>query len=139
MVSMSFSEARGRRAPRWLWRAWGPRLSRRVVVALAVAMAVPAWAGDLPMSLVALSSPVPAFAVATVEIETGWFAVCQLVARGRTGFHRASGFADAAGRVSWRWPVGSPGLYGVLVTCTKGEDRGQLRASFNVLPRRPGR
>jgi hypothetical protein len=106
---------------------------------LTVVMAPSASAGDLPMTVVTLSSPVQAFEEANLEIETGWFAVCHLVTRGRTGPYRASGFADAAGRLGWRWRVGPPGLYRLVVTCGKGEDRGELRLSLNVVPRRPGR
>ena len=99
----------------------------------------PVQAADLPVTLVSLTSPAAPFTDAALTISTAPGANCSITVFYKSGPSRAQGLmpkaADAAGRVSWTWRVGSnttPGRWPILVACEKGDDRGELRTAFEV-------
>jgi len=109
-----------------------------IVFALLVLVA-PLWAADLPISVVSLSSPVVPFTDATMQIQTTPGASCAITVLYKSGPSRAKGLypqtADAKGRVTWQWRVGSnttPGRWPIVVRCEKGGENGELRTSFEV-------
>jgi len=88
-----------------LWRALQvKRLPVLAALALA-ATAVVAWAADLPISLVSLSSPVAPFSDATLEIRTSPGATCAITVSYKSGPSRAKGLvprvADGRGRTAF--------------------------------------
>ena len=114
---------------------------RVLTVALAVlVLAVTAvCAADLPVSVVALTSPAAPSTDATLEIQTTPGASCAIVVRYKSGPSKAKGLvpklADGKGRVAWTWRVGSnttPGKWPIDVSCEKGADRGAVKTSFEV-------
>lgn len=97
------------------------------------------WAADLPVTVVSLSSPVAPFSDAIVEVRTTQGATCRITVRYKSGPSQAKGLipktADNGGRIVWQWRVGSsttPGRWPIEVVCEKGEDRGEVRTSFEV-------
>jgi len=97
------------------------------------------WAADLPVSVVALSSPAAPSSDATLEIQTAPGASCSITVQYKSGPSRAQGLvpkvADGKGRVGWLWRVGSnttPGKWPIIVSCRKGEERGELKTAFEV-------
>lgn len=110
-----------------------------VALLLVVAFVGAAWATDLPVTVVSLTSPAAPFSDATLEVKTGAGADCTITVLYKSGPSRARGLvprqADGAGRVSWTWRVGSnttPGQWPIEVTCRRGMDSGTLRTSFEV-------
>src|SRR6266496_2734311 len=98
-----------------------------------------ARAAELPITLISVTSPAAPFSDATLTISTTPGATCSIVVHYKSGPSRAKGLipkvASSSGRVSWTWRVGSkttPGRWPIVVTCEKGMDRGELRASFVV-------
>ena len=116
-------------------------LSTGVVLALLLLLAIasPLGAGELPISLVSLSSPVVASRDASIQIQTSAGAKCSITVIYKSGPSKAKGLspqtADGRGRVGWRWRVGSnttPGRWPIVVRCERGGDKGELRTSFEV-------
>jgi len=115
---------------------------RRVLTTFLLSLTVlvsAAAAGEVPITLVRLTSPVAPFTDATLEIKTSPGAECRIVVTYKSGPSRARGLvpleADRTGRVAWTWRVGSnttAGQWPIEVTCRKGEDAGALRTSFEV-------
>ncbi|MCI0546085.1 MAG: hypothetical protein L0027_02245 [Candidatus Rokubacteria bacterium] len=94
-----------------------------------------AEAADLPITVIGFTSPVPAPSVVTLDIMTSAFALCEMTAGAAPRRYRAPGFSDSAGRVGWRWHVNAQarrGQYPVVVVCTKGTDRGELKLELRV-------
>ena len=115
------------------------RLRLLATVLLLLVFARPTWAADLPVSVVALSSPVAPSSDATLEIQTTPGTTCAITVHYKSGPSRAKGLvpktADARGRVVWQWRVGSnttPGQWPISATCQQGEARGDVRTSFEV-------
>lgn len=119
----------------------GSHLSTGVGVALLLLLAIasPLQAGELPISLVSLSSPVVASRDASIQVQTSPGAKCSITVQYKSGPSRAKGLypqtADGRGRVAWRWRVGSnttPGRWPIVVRCEQGGNGGELRTSFEV-------
>jgi hypothetical protein len=98
-----------------------------------------AWAGALPLSVVSLSSPVQPFTDATLGARTAPGATCDITVIYQSGPSVAKGLvpkqADSRGDIAWRWRVGSnttPGTWPIIVACSKGQDRSELKTSFEV-------
>ena len=98
-----------------------------------------AWAADLAISIISLSSPVAPFSDATLQIRSSPGARCTITVLYKSGPSRARGLypqtADGTGRVTWRWRVGSnttPGRWPIVVTCEQDGNRGELRTTFDV-------
>ncbi len=105
------------------------------VLLLTFPLVYEAAAGSLPITLVRLTSPITAGSDARIEVVTAPGADCAIVVRYKSGPSKAKGLypqtADTTGGVVWRWRVGSnttPGRWPVIVSCTKGADRGELTA-----------
>ncbi len=84
-------------------------------------------------------SPAARSTDATLEIQTTPGASCSITVLYKSGPSRAKGLgpktADGKGRVVWQWRVGSnttPGEWPIIVSCSKGEERRQLRTAFEV-------
>jgi hypothetical protein len=99
----------------------------------------PVRAADLPVQLLTLTSPVAPFSDATLEAKTLPGASCAISVLYKSGPSRARGLvaqeAGGDGRVRWTWRVGSnttPGTWPIVVSCRKGDDRADLRTSFEV-------
>jgi hypothetical protein len=119
----------------------GSRSRRRALLlaAIALCLAPPALAAELPVELVAASTPVTRPREAALEIRTEPGASCTIAVISRSGPARATGLsaqvADAAGRVGWRWGLGAkaaPGRWPIVVTCQKGPHLGRLETSLQV-------
>jgi len=118
------------------------RTARRTIggcALLVLLLASLAVAGDLPVTLVRVTSPAAPFTDATLEAKARPGADCTITVLYKSGPSRARGLAprqaDGAGRVSWTWRVGSnttPGQWPIEVTCRKGGETGTLRTSFEV-------
>ena len=84
---------------------------------------------------VALTSPVRAGAYATLTVKVSRAATCSITVNYKSGRSHASGLYpknSSAGRVSWRWKVGTrttPGRWPIVVSCGSV---GTLRTSFVV-------
>ena len=116
-------------------------MPRRVLmVTLLFALTASAiWAADLRVSVVSLSSPAPPLSNPTLEIQTTPGANCSITVLYKSGPSRAKGLgpkmADGKGRVVWQWRVESntmSGKWPIIVSCSKGEERRQLRTAFEV-------
>ena len=110
-----------------------------VITLLLALTATAIWAADLRVSVVSLSSPVAPSGDATLEIQTTPGASCSITVLYKSGPSRAKGLgpkmADGKGRVVWQWRVGSnttPGEWPIIVSCSKGAERRQLRTAFKV-------
>lgn len=119
------------------------RVRGGVVALLAVGMligVVPLAFGQLlEVKLVSLTSPVMAGASARLTVETVAGADCRISVRYRSGLSKARGLdpkaADAQGRVTWTWLVGtrtSPGAWPVTVTCSAAGRQGWLETQMVV-------
>jgi len=115
------------------------KVSVSVIVLLLALTASAIWAADLRVSVVSLSSPAAPSSDATLEIQTTPGATCTITVQYKSGPSRAKGLvpnvADSKGRVGWLWRVGSnttPGKWPIIVSCSKGEERGELRTAFEV-------
>ena len=84
---------------------------------------------------VALTSPVRAGAFATLTVKVSRQSTCSITVNYKSGRSHASGLypkSSSAGRVSWRWKVGTrttPGRWPIVVSCGSV---GTLRTSFVV-------
>ena len=110
------------------------RLRLLATVLLLLGFALPIWAADLPVSVVALSSPVAPSSDATLEIQTTPGATCAITVHYKSGPSRPK-TANARRRVVWQWRVGSnttPGQWPISATRQQGEARGDVRTSFEV-------
>ena len=108
-----------------------------VITLLLALTATAIWAADLRVSVVSLSSPVAPSGDATLEIQTTPGASCSITVLYKSGPSRAKGLglkmADGKGRVVWQWRVGTtPGEWPIIVSCSKGAERRQLRTAFEV-------
>jgi len=110
-----------------------------VAILILLAAVGSAWAADLRVAVVSLSSPVAPSGDATLEVQTTPGAACRIAVHYKSGPSRARGLvpktADGKGRVAWLWRVGSnttPGQWPIEVTCEKGAARGSLRTTFEV-------
>ena len=103
----------------------------------------PGLARDLPLTLVALTSPVRPGGNASVTVQTDPRTQCMLLvhykARGAEANLALPKRADKAGRVSWTWrvdPQAAPGTWPVIVHCHdefKGSvEQRRLELSFRV-------
>jgi hypothetical protein len=98
-----------------------------------------AMAAELPIEVATVSSPAPRRSTAALEIQTEPGAACTIAVIYPSGPAHEDGLlpqvADEAGRVAWRWIVGSRtsrGRWPIVVTCEKGRDLGRLETSFEV-------
>ncbi len=114
-------------------------LSLSLILSLIGHQLGPAQAADLLITLISVTSPAAPFTDATLTASTAPGANCSIAVHYKSGPSRAKGLipkvASSSGRVSWTWRVGSkttPGRWPIVVTCEKGMDRGELRASFVV-------
>jgi hypothetical protein len=110
-------------------------MRNRLVLALAMALVLAltslAFAQQLQITLVKVSSPVRPGDDATITVQTAPKASCIISVRYKSGPSRARGLgpqeADAQGRVTWTWRVGSrttPGRWPITVTCSSGGRQG---------------
>ncbi len=106
---------------------------------ISLALVWPAGAADLMLTLLSVSTPAPRGSEAFLRVQTLAGATCSIEVRYRSGLSKARGLepktADARGLVSWQWQVGSAttrGRWPIVVTCSKGPDRGSLYTSFEV-------
>lgn len=97
-------------------------------------------ARDLPLTLVALTSPVPPGGNASVTVQTDPRTQCMLLvhykARGAEANLAIPKRADKAGRVSWTWrvdPKATPGTWPVIVHCSD-EFKGSVEQRRIELP-----
>ena len=98
-----------------------------------------ASAGDLPVSLVQMSTVVAPGGTALLEVRSSPAAACRIVVQYKAGPSKAPGLgpttADSAGRVRWSWRVATStrrGSWPVTVACEKGGDRGELTVRLEV-------
>jgi hypothetical protein len=115
-------------------------LALGLIFCLVTLQSGPARAADLLITLISVTSPAAPFTDATLTASTAPGANCSIVVNYKSGPSRAKGLvpkvASSSGRVSWTWRVGSnttPGRWPIVVTCEMGNDRGELRTSFEVL------
>ncbi len=110
-----------------------------IALLISMLLAWPADAADLTVALISLSSPAPPGSEAIIQVQTAPGAACSIEVRYRSGPSKARGLepkvADQRGAVTWQWQVGSKttrGRWPIVVTCSKGSDRGSLYTSFEV-------
>jgi hypothetical protein len=115
------------------------RLVAPLALVLVLALTSLALAQQLQIALVKISSPVRPGDDATITVQTAPTASCLITVRYKSGPSRARGLdpqeADARGRVTWTWRVGSrttPGRWPITVTCSSGGRQGTLETSFVV-------
>lgn len=87
---------------------------------------VPVPSAELPLDIVAVTSPVKPGARATLAAKTAPGASCTIAVHYKSGPSKAQGLepkeADAAGNVSWTWSVGAQtteGTWRIVVTASK--------------------
>lgn len=113
---------------------------RAITVLLVVAGAGSiASAGDLPISLVQMSTVVAPGGTAVLEARSAPAAACRIVVQYKSGPSKVQGLgpttADSAGRVRWSWRVATStrrGSWPVTVACEKGGERGELTVRMEV-------
>jgi hypothetical protein len=120
----------------------GERACRAVAAAflLCALLAQPGLARELPLAVVALTSPVHPGGDARLTVQTAPHTQCMLL------FHSKAGSADIdlalpkraddAGRVSWTWrvdPKATPGTWPVIVHCSD-EFKGSVEQRRIELP-----
>ena len=122
-----------------VFERWVTSVDVTVITLLLALTASAIWAADLRVSVVSLSSPAAPSSDATLEIQTTPGASCSITVLYKSGPSRAKGLgpkmADGKGRVVWQWRVGSnttPGEWPIIVSCSKGVERRQLRTAFEV-------
>jgi micrococcal nuclease len=115
------------------------RLASRIALLISLVLVWPAGAADLMLALLSVSTPAPRGSEAFIRVQTVAGAACSIEVRYRSGLSKAHGLepkaADARGVVSWQWQVGSAttrGRWPIVVTCSKGPDRGSLYTNFEV-------
>ena len=122
----------------------GRRGMRSVTALLAVALLIatlpPATvaAAFPPVKFLSIRSPVPRGGQAAVTIQTTPGTPCAITVFYRSGPSRASGLepkpADASGRVTWTWKVGTrttPGRWPIRVECGE-HDITRIETEFTV-------
>jgi len=111
-----------------------------LIVMIVLAGSVPGVAAPpLPVTLVAVSSPVGRGRAASISVQTVPGAACAITVTHKSGPSRAKGLtpqtADPRGMVRWIWIVGTrttPGSWPIRVSCSAGGRQGALRTSFVV-------
>jgi hypothetical protein len=110
-----------------------------LALVLVLALTSLAFAQQLQITLVKLSSPVRPGDGASITIQTAPKATCLITVRYKSGPSRARGLgpqeADVQGSVAWTWRVGSrttPGRWPITVTCSSGGRQGTLETAFVV-------
>jgi micrococcal nuclease len=111
-----------------------------LIVMVLLAASVPGVAAPpLPVTLVAVSSPVSHGHAASLSVQTVPGAACAITVTYKSGPSRAKGLtpktADSQGMVRWTWIVGTrttPGNWPIQVSCSAGGRHGALRTSFVV-------
>ena len=110
-----------------------------IALLISLVLVWPAGAADLMLALLSVSTPAPRGSEALIRVQTVAGAACSIQVRYRSGPSKAHGLepkaADARGVVSWQWQVGSAttrGRWPIVVTCSKGPDRGSLYTNFDV-------
>ena len=118
--------------------------SLRLVMALVIVLAVggrgPISAQQqLPVTLIAVTSPVGHGNAASISVKTAPGSACTITVTYKSGPSRAKGLtpkaADAHGMVRWTWIVGTrttPGKWPIDVTCSAGGKSGILRTFLIV-------
>jgi competence protein ComEC len=116
-----------------------PAIPRASATPLAISSPLTRAAG-LPLDVVSLTSPATRNSYATLTIQTLPGAECSITVLYKSGPSKAVGLgpkiADAQGRVSWRWSVGSnttPGTWKILVTSTLNNQRSNMQIPFQVI------
>src|SRR5260370_16400337 len=83
-----------------------------VAILILLAAVGSAWAADLRVAVVSLSSPVAPSGDATLEVQTTPGAACRIAVHYKSGPSRARGLvpkpADRNGPAPWLWPLPSP-------------------------------
>ncbi|HKP52332.1 MAG TPA: ComEC/Rec2 family competence protein [Chloroflexia bacterium] len=100
----------------------------------------PLSGGELPLEVVSLTSPARRNSYAILAIKTLPGAECTITVLYKSGSSVAAGLdpkvADAQGKVSWRWKVGSnttPGTWKIIVTSTLDDKSGIIQIPFQVV------
>jgi hypothetical protein len=105
-----------------------------VVAAVVTALVLPSSAAA-KVRLVSVTSPIAHGAYATLTVAATGANSCSIAVLYKSGPSEAQGLVPkrpAAGRISWRWKVGTrttPGRWRIEVNCGAG---GSLRTSFVV-------
>jgi hypothetical protein len=104
-----------------------------------VARVPDAASGQVPIAVLALTSPVAAGSQATLQVQTTPGVDCGIVVLYKSGPSQAQGLylqrADHLGRVAWTWRVETntaPGRWPITVVRGVGDREGELRTSFEV-------
>jgi len=115
------------------------RLAPPLAMVLVLALTSLAPAQQLQVALVKVSSPVSPRDDTAITVQTAPKASCMITVRYKSGPSKARGLdpreADAQGKVTWTWRVGSrttPGKWPITVTCSSGGRQGTLETSFVV-------
>ena len=110
-----------------------------LVLVLLPLLASAAFAQQLQIRIVSLTSPVSPGDDASITIQTAPNASCSITVIYKSGPSRARGLfpqsADSRGRVTWTWRVGTrttPGRWPIIVTCSAGGRQGTLETAFVV-------
>ena len=116
-----------------------PILSGALIVALLVLAAPVAYAQDVKVKVVSVTSPITAGSKATLTVQTDPNARCTPQVQYRSGTGRAKGLsrktADDQGMVSWTWLVSSAtmrGTWPIHVRCTSQGQQGMVDTSITV-------
>jgi hypothetical protein len=117
----------------------GPFMLAVVISVLVPVTVLAAGASELPLALVALTSPVSHGNAASISVKTAPGAACMITVIYKSGPSRAKGLtsktADNRGMVSWTWIVGTrttPGKWPISVSCSGGGKHGTLETSIVV-------
>lgn len=117
----------------------GVRRPALLALALVPLLASVAFAQQLQIRVVSLTSPVSPGDDASITIQTAPNASCSITVIYKSGPSRARGLfpqsADRRGTVTWTWRVGTrttPGRWRIVVTCAAGGRQGTLETTFVV-------
>jgi hypothetical protein len=97
-----------------------------------------AYAAELSIKLVSITSPVPPGGTVTLLIATEPGAICSGQRQGHSGeeIPLRSSVAGPNGRLQWSWPIRGGqhpvGIRNVRITCTKSDRQGSLGTAFDV-------
>ena len=114
-------------------------LSRSLLAVFLITISASVMAAALAIKVVYVTSPAKPGTDARLQIETSPGADCGITVVYKSGASRAQGLvakrANDRGRIVWVWRVGTrttPGTWPILVECTLGQQRAQVRTQFTV-------
>lgn len=113
--------------------------NRSLLAVFLITLSTSVMAAALAIRVVSVTSPAKPGTDARLQIETSPGAECGITVVYKSGPSRARGLvakrANDRGQIVWVWRVGTrttPGTWPVVVECTLGQQRAQVKTQFMV-------